>query len=105
MAKTTWGRKESIIWPRHMPIFTYNAAFVAVVLTFAFVCARIRVATPLERYYLSVYERTSAIGAFTATHRSTYRMLFISGPGTAPRPAMNGDVAFGRTPEPGDKVI
>jgi type IV secretory pathway TraG/TraD family ATPase VirD4 len=105
MTKTTWGRKESIIWPRHMPIFTYGAAFVAVVLTFVFVFARIRVATPLERYYLPVYERTSTIGAFTAIHRSTYRMLFVSGREAAPRPAMNGDVALGRTPELGDKAI
>jgi hypothetical protein len=27
MAKTTWGRRETIIWPRHMPIYTYGLAF------------------------------------------------------------------------------
>ncbi len=105
MAKTTWGRKETIIWPRHMPIYIYGLAFVVVALTFIVVCIRIRAATPLERYYLPVYERTSAIGAFTATHRSTYRVLFVSGRGPAPRPAMNGDVTLGRTPEPGGKPI
>ena len=105
MAKTTWGRKETIIWPRHMPIYTYGLAFAVVVLTFVAVCIRIHLATPLQRYYLPVYERTSAIGAFTATHRSTYRMLFVSGRGAAPRPAMNGDVYLGRTPEPDGKPI
>jgi hypothetical protein len=26
MPKTVWGRKETIIWPRHMPIYTYAVA-------------------------------------------------------------------------------
>ena len=105
MAKTTWGRKEAIIWPRHMPVYIYGLAFIVVALTFIAVCIRIRVAAPLQRYYLPVYERTSAIGAFTATHRSTYRMLFAGGNNRAPRPAMNGDVALGSTPAPGGKPI
>lgn len=105
MAKTTWGRKETIIWPRHMPIYIYGLAFIVVALTFIAVCIRIRLATPLQRYYLPIYERTSAIGAFTATHRSNYRMLFVSGREAAPRPAMNSDVASGRTPEPGGKPL
>jgi type IV secretory pathway TraG/TraD family ATPase VirD4 len=105
MAKTTWGRKETIIWPRHMPIYTCGLAFAIAVLTFVVVCIRIRVATPLQRYYLPVYERTSAIGAFTATHHSAYRMLFVSGRKAVSRPAMNDDVMLGRTPEPDGKPI
>jgi len=100
MAKTTWGRKETIIWPRHIPIHTYGLAFAVVVLTFVAVCIRIRAATPLQRYYLPVYERTSAIGVFTATHRSNYRMLFVGRRRTAARPAMNGDIVSGRILSP-----
>src|SRR6185437_8318301 len=77
MAKTPWGRKETIIWPRHVPIYTYVLAFAVAVLTFVAVCVRIHLATPLQRYYLPVYERTSTIGAFTATHRSNYQILFV----------------------------
>src|SRR4029077_3381451 len=33
MAMTKWGRKESIIWPPHSPIYTYGAVFMALVLT------------------------------------------------------------------------
>src|SRR6266702_739607 len=99
MAKTTWGRKETIIWPRHMPIYTYGLAFVVVASTFVALCIRIHVGAPLQRYYLPTYERTSAIGAFMPTHRSTYQVLFVSGPKTAPRPALNDDVVLGRTPE------
>jgi hypothetical protein len=105
MANTTWGRKETIIWPRHIPIYTYGLAFAIVTLTFIAVCIRIHLAAPLQRYYLPVYERTSAIGTFMASHRSDYRMLFVGGRGAAPRPAMNGDVGLGRTPELGGRPI
>ena len=93
MAKTTWGRRETIVWPYHIPIYAYSAAFVSAVLTFLFVCGWIRFGTtPLQRYYLPLYERTSVIGAFSKTHRSNYRVLFVTGQGFKPRPAQNADV-------------
>jgi Type IV secretion-system coupling protein DNA-binding domain len=99
MTKTTWGRKETIIWPRHMAIYTYGMMFLTVLLTFVGVCVRIHLGAPLQRYYLPAYERASAFGALLPAHRSTYRMLFVSGRGIRPRPALNGDVVLGRTPE------
>jgi hypothetical protein len=105
MAKTIWGRKETIIWPRHMPVYTYGLAFAVATLTFAAVCIRIHLATPLQRYYLPIYERTTAIGAFMSGHRSEYQMLFVGGRKGPPRPAMNGDVMLGRTLEPDNKSI
>jgi type IV secretory pathway TraG/TraD family ATPase VirD4 len=105
MANTTWGRKETIIWPRHIPIYTYRLVFTVVAMTFVAVCIRIHLAAPLQRYYLPLYERTSAIGAFVTNHRSEYRMLFVGGRGAAPRPAMNGDVVLGRTLEPDGNPI
>lgn len=48
MAKTTWGRKETIIWPQNRPIYTYGAILAAIVLTAVFLYARLRfVGTPL----------------------------------------------------------
>jgi len=106
MQNTTWGRKESIVWPYQIPIYAYSAAFFSAVLTFFFVCGWIRFATtPLQRYYLPLYERTSVIGAFSKTHRSNYRVLFVAGQGLPPRPAQNADVMLGRTPEPDGKTI
>ena len=32
MAMTKWGRKETMIWPPHSPIYTYGAVFIAVIL-------------------------------------------------------------------------
>lgn len=105
MAKTPWGRKETIIWPRHVPIYTYGLAFAVAMLTFVAVCVRIHLAAPLQRYYFPVYERTSVIGAYTVTHRSKYQILFVSGHGASLRPAMTGDVVLGTTPEPGGKPL
>ncbi len=106
MQNTTWGRKESIVWPYQIPIYAYSTAFFSAVLTFFFICGWIRFATtPLQRYYLPLYERTSVIGAFSKTHRSNYRVLFVAGQGLKPRPAQNTDVVLGRTPEPDGKTI
>src|ERR1700728_2234843 len=105
MAKTVWGRKETVIWPRHMPIYTYAAAFGVAVLTVLAVCIRIHLATPLQRYCLPAYERSSAFGAVMKGHKSTYRLLFVGAPGSIPRPAMNDDVVLGKTEVEGIQAI
>lgn len=66
MAKTMWGRKETIIWPQNRPIYIYGAIFAAVVLTVVFFYCRFRlVATPLQWFLTPVYARTSLIGIFS----------------------------------------
>ena len=106
MAKTIWGRKETIIWPYYRPIYTYGTMFAALVLIVVFAWCRFRfVETPLQWFYTPVYARTTVIGSFSRTHRSTYRMLFIVGRGMKPRPAMSDDVIHGKTAEPGGKIL
>src|ERR1700730_13876763 len=105
MNKTTWGRKETIIWPRHMPIYTYAVAFGVAFLTFVAVCVRIHLATPLERYCLPAYERSSGFGSVMKSHKSTYRLLFVGGPRSTLRPAMNDDVILGKTEDVGGQTI
>jgi type IV secretory pathway TraG/TraD family ATPase VirD4 len=106
MAKTTWGRKETIIWPQHRPIYTYGTIFAAIALTALFLYGRLRfIGTPLQRFYMPVYVRTSIFGAFSKTHRSQYRMLFLTGRGNKPSPAMNDDVVHGKTMEVGGRII
>ena len=106
MAKTTWGRKETIIWPQNRPIYTYGAILAAIVLTAVFLYARLRfVGTPLQRFYMPVYVRTSIFGSVSPTHRSQYRMLFLTGHDVKPGPAMNDDVVRGRTPGAGGRII
>jgi type IV secretory pathway TraG/TraD family ATPase VirD4 len=106
MAKTTWGRKETIIWPQNRPIYTYGAVFAAILLTALFLYGRFRfLSTPLQRFYTPIYARTSIFGSFSRTHRSQYRMLFLTGRGMKPSPAMNDDVVSGKTVEPGGRII
>ena len=40
MAEVTWGRKESIVWPPHKPIYTLGALFLALIATGFFVYLR-----------------------------------------------------------------
>ena len=106
MAKTMWGRKETIIWPQNRPIYTYGAIFAAIVLTVLFLYGRFRfIGTPVQRFYMPVYVRTSVFGSFSRTHRSQYRMLFVTGRGMKPSPPMNDDVVRGKTPEPDGRII
>ena len=105
MAKTVWGRKESIIWPRHMPVYVYMTTLTVAFLTFVVLCVRIHLAMPLERYCLPAYERSSVFGALLKTHKSNYRLLFVGGPGSTPRPAMNDDVVLGKTNEGGSQTL
>lgn len=106
MAKTTWGRKETIIWPQNRPLYTYAAIFGAVILTALFVYGWLRFFTkPLQWFYTPVYARTSIFGILSRSHRSQYRILFLTGHGHTPGPVMNNDVVHGKTIEPGGRVI
>jgi type IV secretory pathway TraG/TraD family ATPase VirD4 len=106
MAKTIWGRKETIVWPYQIPIYVYSALFFAALVTFVIMCVWIRFgAKPLERYYLPTYEQTSMISVFSKTHQSVYRVLFVASGKLPPRPAMNGDVTLGTTRETDGKTI
>jgi type IV secretory pathway TraG/TraD family ATPase VirD4 len=106
MAKMTWGRKETIIWPQNRPIYTYAAIFFATFLTLVFVFGWLRFfAKPLQWFYAPVYVRTSVFGSFSRTHRSEYRMLFLTGHDLKSGPVMNGDVVHGRMLEFDGRVI
>ncbi len=106
MAMTKWGRKETIIWPPHSPIYTYGAVFMAVVLTGFFHLLPVHFGNdPLQRFYMPIYIRSSVAGAIGASRRDNYRMLMLGARGVPPRLATNADVTEGTTPEPGGKPI
>jgi type IV secretory pathway TraG/TraD family ATPase VirD4 len=106
MATTKWGRKETIIWPPHGPIYTYGAVFVAVVLTGLFLYCRFSFGNnTLQRFYTPTYIRSSVAGAMGASRRDNYRMLMVGARGITPRLATDADVTDGKTPEPGGKPL
>ncbi len=106
MAKTKWGRNETVIWPPHSPIYTYGALFLAVVLTGIFIYCRFNFGnTPLQRFYTPIYMRSTLMGALGTTRHDKYRMLFVSGRTIPARLATDGDVIDGKTLESGAKSI
>jgi hypothetical protein len=99
-----WGRKETIIWPPHSPIYTYGAVLMALLCASLFVWARFTFGTtPLQQYYTPAYVR-SAIGASFDKH-DKYRLLFVGTGTKSGRLALDADVIEGQTPSPVGKVI
>ena len=98
MTESHWGRKESVVWPPHNPIYTYGAVFLALVATGLFLYLRFTFAlTPLEQFYLPVYLKASVIPSFRSSAK--YQMLVVSdGKGHAWY-ATDKDVVPGSTPQ------
>jgi type IV secretory pathway TraG/TraD family ATPase VirD4 len=99
-----WGRKETIIFPPHSPIYTYGAIFFALILTGMFVYLRFsRGQTPLQQFYTPIYARSAAGGAFNK--RDKYQLLYVGDGARAPRLATEADVQAGTTAESNGKHI
>ena len=104
MATTHWGRKETIIFPPHSPIYSYGAVFLAFVLTGCFLYLRFSFGqSALQQFYTPIYARTAAGGAFKK--HSKYQLLYVGDGTKAGRLAVDGDVKAGTTPAPGGKQI
>jgi type IV secretory pathway TraG/TraD family ATPase VirD4 len=106
MAKTKWGRNETVFWPPHSPIYTYGALSLAVILTGLFLYCRFSIGnTPLQRFYTPIYLRSAIMGAVSTTRHDKYPMLFVSGRGIPTQLATDADVIDGKTLEAGGKYI
>lgn len=104
MPETHWGRRETIIWPPHNPIYTLGAIVLSLIATGVFLYVHFVFAfTPLEQFYLPAYVKASVVPSFRASRK--YRMLMVSdGKGHAWY-AGEPDVAAGSTPQPGGKPL
>lgn len=101
---THWGRKETIIWPPHVPVMSYMATAVAVLSTLLFMWQRLHyVMTPLQQSYMTEYVRSLA-GAQFKTHQ-IYRMIWLGGGSAKPRPAVPVDLTKGQSQLPNGKII
>jgi len=99
-----WGRTETIIWPPRSPIYTYGAAFLAVIITGLFVYLRFTFAlTPLQRFYLPYYLRTEVAGVLHKTDK--YQLLAVSSAPGGVRLVTEDDVQPGKTMLAGGKFL
>jgi hypothetical protein len=96
MATTHWGRKETIIFPPHSPIYSYGAVFLAFVLTGCFIYLRFSFGqTPLQQFYTPIYVRSAAGSAFNKTDK--YQLLYAAGVSIGVEIASEADVQAGTT--------
>ena len=96
MPTTQWGRKETIIFPPHSPIYSYGAVFLAFVFTGLFLYLRFSYGqTPLQQFYTPIYVRSAVGGAFNKTH--PYQLLYAGGVSTGAEIASESDVQAGVT--------
>ena len=103
---TQWGRKETVIWPPHTPIYTYGAVFIAVVLMCACVWCRFTFGTtPLMQAYTPIYLKSWVTGGLSATRRDKYRLLFVADRKRSAHAAMDADVVNGKTVQADGKVL
>ena len=103
MPTTQWGRKETIIWPPHSPIYSYGAIFLSIVAAGLFVYLRFSFAlTPLEQFYLPYYLRTGMAGMMHKTDK--YQLLTVADGQNHARLAAEDDVEEGTTPRYGRKA-
>lgn len=104
MTQTQWGRKETVIFPPHSPIYTYGAIFFSLVITGLCVYLHFAYAmTPLQRFYLPYYLRTGIAGMMHKTDK--YQLLSIGDAEKHMRAATESDVQEGSTPSPEGKPI
>ena len=104
MTDTRWGRKETIVRPPHYPVYSFGAAFVALVV--AALCVYLNLAfvmSPLQRYYLSCYVETGFLG--TIRQGSDYQLVTVADRQHHARPVTEADVQPGSTPQPIGKPI
>ena len=102
--QTQWGRKETVIFPPHSPLYSYGAIFLSVMLTGLFLYLHFAVAmSPLQRFYLPYYVRTAVAGAVHRTDK--YQMLMVSDGAKRSRAARGNDVIAGLSPQIDEKPI
>jgi len=104
MNTTQWGRKETIVRPPHAPVYSFAAAFAAVILTGFFIGLYVGfLMTPLQRWYLPLYVRTGVLGVVRKV--DTYQLLNVADAHLRARPAIEADVEKGLTPQPNRRPL
>jgi RecA/RadA recombinase len=99
-----WGRKESVVWPPHSPIYSYGALFLAFIVTSFFIYIRFNYGqTPLQQFYTPIYAKT-ALGA-AIDKKDKYQLLYVGDGSKAGQLAVENDVQAGTSPAPGGKHI
>ena len=103
--KTTWGRDETIVWPPHLPIYSFSAVGLSLLAILLFLWQQTRFAmTPLQSAYIGDYVRSTS-GAAIGQH-GRYRLIELTGPHAKTRVATPADFnPDGQTTLPSGRVF
>ena len=100
---THWGRKETIIWPPHVPLMSYSAIAGALLFTCLLLWQQVRIAmTPLEQAYIGDYVCARAGAAFHLN--GSYQLVYLGGGKAKPRLAFPFDFTRGKMMLPSGKT-
>jgi type IV secretory pathway TraG/TraD family ATPase VirD4 len=100
---TQWGRKETVIWPPQVPIYTIGAMILAVPILMTLLFGLYSMKPFLARNYTGDYLK-SAAGSEFRMHNS-FRLIYLFGVNRAPRVAQPEDFVPGTTVLPNGKEI
>lgn len=103
-SKSEWGRKETIVWPPHAPIYSWTAVALAVFATVLFAWEHYSFSqTTLQQSYTTMYVQSAVGGLFK--QQGDYRLIYTSGPKRPPRIAFPGDFGEGKTVMPDGRTV
>jgi hypothetical protein len=101
---TQWGRKETVIWPVHVPVMSYSAVMAALLCTCLFIWQRLHFSlSPVQQSYITEFIR-SQVGAQFNAHEK-YRLIYLGGVRMRPRLALPVDITEGKTTLPDGRVV
>ena len=98
-----WGRKETLIWPPQVPVYTIGTMILAVPILMSLLLGMYLTKPFLAREYTGDYLK-SAAGAEFKMHNS-FRLIFLQGGKRAPRGAQHQDFVPGTTILPNGKEL
>lgn len=98
-----WGRKETIVWPPHAPIYSLGALAFGLLCAFFLGLQQLRSLPILQKSYVATYLRAEVGAQFKQAGK--YSLIYVSGDRTAPRLALPADFVPGETILPGGAVI
>ncbi len=102
-SKTEWGRKETVLWPPQVPIYTLGTLLLAFPILASLLFGMYTTKPFLARNYTGDYLK-SAAGSVFNLHNS-FRLIYLGGGKRAPRIAEPSDFVTGKTLLPNGKKL
>jgi hypothetical protein len=98
-----WGRKETVIWPPQVPIYTYGTLLLAIPIMLALLSSMYMMKPFLARNYTGTFIKATAGAAFNM--HNSFQLIYLGGGKRTPRIAEPADFVSGEMMLPGGKQI